>query len=82
MTRVLVPTSIAASFGLQPATIRSWRHRELLEPVACDVTTRGNLYDLADITRVEALTRPERVRRDKPNERVQRSSLDSCAHPP
>lgn len=82
MSRTLVPATIAAAFDLQPATIRSWQHRGLISAVACDVTTRGNLYDLADITQAELATREERLRRDKTAKRVQRSSLDTCAHTP
>ncbi|MGW6913726.1 helix-turn-helix domain-containing protein [Kitasatospora sp. NPDC054939] len=46
----------AALCGVKPPTIRSWRHRGLLEPVGLDDHDRP-LYAQLDVARAEARTR-------------------------
>lgn len=62
----LVPFDVLAADldgWVQRGTLRVWKRRGRLTPVACDLTTRCELFDHAAALRLEAATRPERIRR-------------------
>lgn len=44
-------------------TWRVWKHRRKITPVACDLLTKAELYDVAEANRLERDTRNARIER-------------------